>query len=287
MGRPAPILGWRKGALPALLMISIAVTAAPRVQPARADSIEAAPEDARSVLARAFANRYDVDTREIVDIVVRNAHGEERRRRLEVATKRIRGRFHSIGRFTEPEYLRGTAILNIENTDRSDDHFLYLRTLQRVRRLSVHQRADAFMGTDLTYEDFERRRVDDYEVRFLAPGTVAEEAVQVLEGRPWFDSAYARVEFFVAISDGAILETRYYKRGAERPFKLLHAPRAETRRLAGHSLPTHLLVENLVRRTVTEVWIEQLAVNPDLEDSLFTASAIEVGRPIPGLESSQ
>jgi len=280
-------VSFRGVAFAASLLISLAVAAPPYPEPARAEPVDAIPEDARSLLARTFSNRYDVDTREIVDIAVRDGHGAVRRRRLEVATKRIGGRLHSIGRFTDPEYLRGTAILSIENADRSDDHFLYLRTLQRVRRLSVRQRADAFMGTDLAYEDLERRRVDDYDVRFLAPAAVAGEAVRVVEGRPRFDSAYARVEFFIASADGAILETRYYKREAERPFKLLRAPRAGTRTFAGHALPTHLVVENFVRRTVTEVWIEQLAVNPDLDDGLFTSAALEVGRPIPGLDSSR
>jgi hypothetical protein len=271
--------------LASALLVSVAPW--PHSEAAGAESVDAIPEDARALLARAFSNRYDIDTREIVDIVVRDGSGAERRRRLEVATKRIGGRFHSLGRFTEPHTLRGAAILSIENDDRSDDHFLYLRTLQRVRRLSSRQRAGAFMGTGLTYEDFERRRVDDYDVRLLPSTTVTGEVVRVVEGRPRFDSAYARVEFFIADADTAILETRYYKRGAGRPFKILHAPREATRTIAAHSLPTHLLVEDLARRTETEVWIEQLAVNPELDDGLFTSAALEVGRPIPGLDSSR
>ena len=278
----------RQGAaLASALLVAVAVALRPHPETARAENAGAIPEDARALLARAFSNRYDIDTREIVDIVVRNDSGAERRRRLEVATKRIDGRFHSLGRFIEPDTLRGAAILSIENGDRSDDHFLFLRTLQRMRRLSSRQRADAFMGTGLTYEDFERRRVDDYDARFLPSTTVAGEAVRVVEGLSRFDSAYARVEFFIAGADTAILETRYYKRDAEHPFKILHAPREETRTFAGRPLPTHLRVEDLARRTETEVWIEQLAVNPELDDGLFTSAALEVGRPIPGLDSSR
>jgi hypothetical protein len=276
----------RGAALASALLFGVLVALRPHPDAVRAELADAIPEGPRALLARAFSNRYDIDTREIVDIAVRNGSGAEQRRRLEVATKRIGGRFHSLGRFIEPPYLRGAAILSIENGDRSDDHFLYLRTLQRVRRLSSRQRADSFMGTGLTYEDFERRRVDDYDVRFLAPTKVAGDAVRVVEGLPRFDSAYARVEFFIAGSDMAILETRYYKRDAERPFKILHAPRETTRAFAGHLLPTYLRVENLARRTETEVWIEQLSVNPDLDDGLFTGAALEVGRPIPGLDSS-
>ena len=75
-------------------------------------------------------------------------------------------------------------------------------------------------------------------------------------------SGYARVEFWIARSDAAILETRYFKqRHASPPYKVIHAPRADTRQLGGHALPTRILVENLARGTQTEVWIEQLSID--------------------------
>lgn len=251
---------------------------------APAGAQDAAPDGGREIMRRAFHNRYAMDTRQVIEVAIRNGAGEERVRRVTVATKHIDGRLHSIGRFVEPEYLRGTTILNIENRDRSDDHFLFLRSLERIRRISTNQRSDSFMGSDLSYEDFERRRVEDYDLVARAQARVEGEAVRVVEGRPRFVSAYERVEFFVAESDDSILETRYYKRGAARPFKIIRVPRARIQRFGDHLLPTFLEVENLSRGTRTVVRIHELSVNPDLDDSLFTASAIEVGRPIPGLE---
>ncbi len=245
---------------------------------------DAVPDGAYEVVRRAFERRYSADTRQVIEVVVSNRYGEERRRRVAVAAKHIDGRLHSLGRFLAPEYLRGTTILNVENPDRSDDHFLYLRSLERIRRISMNHRSDAFMGTDLTYEDFERRRVDDYELEARPEASVEGERVHLVEGRPRFDSTYDRVDFFIAVSDGAMLETRYYKRDAEAPFKIIRAPRSHTRPFGAHVLPTYLVVENLPRGTRTQVWIRNLTVNPELEDSLFTASSIEVGRPIPGLE---
>ncbi len=242
------------------------------------------PPGAREIIQRAFQNRYAMDTRQIIEVVMRSEAGEERVKRVAVATKYIGGRLHSLGRFLEPEYLRGTTILNIENADRSDDHFLFLRSLERIRRVSTNQRADSFMGTDLTYEDFERRRVGDYDLALLPAAAIEGEPVHVVEGRPRFASAYERVEFFVAESDASILETRLYKRGAERPFKVTRTPRAQMRRFGERVLPTFLEVENLSRGTRTEVRIRELTVDPELDDSLFTATAIEMGRPIPGLE---
>jgi len=251
--------------------------------PARGQARDGAPPTAEAILRTAFALRYDLDTRQIVHLVVRNASGDERRRRLHVASKRIDGRLHSLGRFVEPPTLRGTTVLTIENDDRSDDHFIFLPALQRIRRVTSAQRADAFMGTDLSYEDFERRWAEDYAAE-MGPAAVVEGApVFTIRARPRFDSGYARVDFFVARSDFAILEIRYYKRGSPEPFKVLTAPRAHTEQVDGHVLPTRMVVRNHARSTETEVRIEQLAVNPDLDDSLFTSTAMEVGRPIPGL----
>ncbi len=233
---------------------------------------------------RLIDNRYEVDTRAFIRLVVRSPRSAPTERRLAMATKRIAGRLHSLGRFTEPEYLRGMTILSIENERGSGDHFVYLRELAKLRRISSSQRADAFMGTDLSFEDFERRRVGDYQLELRPAAQVGGEKVHVVAGTPRYVSSYASVEFWIARSDAAILETRYFKRDAVVAFKVIHTPRADTRRLGGHSLPTHILVENHARGTQTEAWIEQLSIDPGLNDALFTAAAVEVGRPIPGLE---
>jgi hypothetical protein len=96
------------------------------------------------VLERAFRNRYEVDTREFIEVVVRNPESELSRRRLAVATKRIDGRLHSLGRFIAPEYLRGMTILSIENARGSGDHFVYLREVAKLP--DSRHRADAFMA---------------------------------------------------------------------------------------------------------------------------------------------
>ena len=265
-------------ALAVLAILSISPT------PAASEAEPDLPPAADRLLERAFRNRYEVDTREFIEVVVRNPESELSRRRLAVATKRIGGRLHSLGRFTAPEYLRGMTILSIENGRGSGDHFVYLREAAKLRRISIGHRADAFMGTDLTYEDFERRRVEHYRAELWPPTVLGGEPVDVVSALPRYPSGYARVEFWIARSDAAILETRYFKQAAGSPYKVIHAPRADTKQLGGHALPTRILVENLARGTQTEVWIQQRSVDPGLDDAIFTAAAVEIGRPIPGLE---
>ena len=100
-------------------------------------------------------------------------------------------------------------------------------------------------------------------------------------GRPRYASGYAELVFSVAVADAAILEIRYWKRGAAAPTKLLRAPRASIRRFDGVSLPTRIVVENHARRTRTEVKIDRIEVGVALDDSLFTASSLAAGRAVP------
>jgi len=239
---------------------------------------------AEEVLTSAFANRYEFDSTQIIDVLVRSGEETPGKKRLAVATKRIEGRLHSLGRFIEPEYLRGTTILSIENSDRNSDHFVYIRGLQKIRRITAAQRQDSLMGTDLVYEDIERRRVSDYRLEEGGMATVGGESAFVVLAVPRLKSAYERVEFLVATSDSSLLETRYFKRAADTPYKVAVAPRKSTTNVGGHAIPTYVKIENSVQGTTTEVWIHELRVNPELDDSLFSSSAIEVGRPIPGLE---
>ena len=79
--------------------------------------------------------------------------------------------------FLEPKNLRDTAFLTVDFAEpgREDDQWLYLPAARKVRRISATDRGEAFLGTDLSYEDVKletRVGLDDY--RFA---TVGEEEV--------------------------------------------------------------------------------------------------------------
>jgi hypothetical protein len=113
---------------------------------------DAIVHSAEEILSLAFANRYDCDLRAEIELRMSDRSGSERRRLVKTVVKRIDGRLHSIGRLVSPQYLKGMTIMSIENRDRSDDSFVYLPSLGRVRRITTAQRADSFLGSDLTYE---------------------------------------------------------------------------------------------------------------------------------------
>jgi hypothetical protein len=236
---------------------------------------------AASVLSAAFANRYEVDAISRIELVMRNGSGEESRRNVQYLTKMIGQRLHSIARITAPEYLRGMTILTIEQRDRSHDAFVFLPALGKTRRVTTAQKGDAFFGSDLTYEDLERKQIDEFELGELAIAEHEGEAVYRIGGALVRKGNYSRVEFDVAQSDRAILATRYYKRGGQRPYRVLEAPRSAMVEREGHVLPTRLLASDVRRGTSTEVLITGLRVNPSISDRVFTVGTLEQERKLP------
>ncbi len=239
------------------------------------------PPTSESVLAAAFFNRYEVDAISRIELVMRDGSGEERRRKVQYITKMIGQRLHSIARLTAPEYLRGMTILIIEQRDRSHDAFIFLPSLGKARRVTTAQKGDAFFGSDLTYEDLERKRIDEFELGELTVAEREGEAIYRIGGALVRKGNYSRVEFDIAQSDSAILATRYYKRGEQQPFRVLEAPRSAMVEQGGHVLPTRLLARDVLRGTETEVLITGFRINASISDRIFTVATLEQERKLP------
>ena len=111
----------------------------------------------------------------------------------------------SIMVFDRPRDLKGTAILTHTHKVDSDDQWLYLPALKRVKRLSSADKSGPFMGSEFAYEDLSSAEVEKYRYRFLRNETVDGEAMFVVERVPvdqksgysrqitWVDEAHFRL----------------------------------------------------------------------------------------------
>lgn len=232
---------------------------------------------APEILRRAFANQYGCGSWALVELVTRAEGGAPRTRRLVMASRLVDGRFHAIGQLVDPPALRGMTFLMAEPRDGVRDAFVFLPSLGRVRRISLAQRGESFLGTDVTYADLERRRVRDFEVFGARAGEVGGEPVHVVRARPRRPAAWVAIDFAVAIRDFAILEQRAFARGEDRPFRVLQAPRSRMVEGSGHVLPGYLRVVDRRRRSTTEVTFRRLRIAPELDPELFLVTSLERG----------
>jgi outer membrane lipoprotein-sorting protein len=99
------------------------------------------------------------------------------------------GEKHSAIFYTEPANLKDTAFLTYDYDDyaKSDDQWLYLPELRRVRRISSSNRGDYYLGTDFTYEDMKldtRLSRADYNWKTTGTEEVNGHKCFVIEGEP-------------------------------------------------------------------------------------------------------
>jgi outer membrane lipoprotein-sorting protein len=233
------------------------------------------------ILSAAFENRYDVDMVSTIKLVMSNSRGQERKREFEAVSKLIDGRLHSIGRLIWPHHLRGMTILTIEAGERGHDAFVYMPAMKMVRRISTAQRGDSFFGTDVTYEDLERRRVADYVLESARRSEIGGEAVYIITAKPHEKERYSQVTFSISQSDHAILEIRFFKRDQKEPYRVVSSDRASMVEQSGHVLPLRMTVRDLRQGSTTEVFFRDLEVDPEIDDRVFSVRTLEQQRDLP------
>jgi hypothetical protein len=199
-----------------------------------------------------------------------------------MAQKRIDGKMHSLTRFEAPAPLRGMRILSIEAEDRSDDHFVFLKSQQRVRRVRT-TRKDSFLGTDFSIEDMEKRVPGDFKLRLLEDEVLEGESVYRIEAIPVYESGYAHLEYLVAKSDFTNLGIRYFKKEMDEPFKELRVLRESIKKYDDVLIGTHAYVRDYRKNSETHVYLDRIVLDPELENSLFSSSSLDSNRKIPGI----
>ncbi len=69
--------------------------------------------------------------------------------------------------FNSPKDVKGTATLTFTHKEGSDDQWLFLPSIKRVKRISSNNKSGPFMGSEFAYEDLSSQEVEKYSYKFL------------------------------------------------------------------------------------------------------------------------
>ncbi|MEE3332369.1 MAG: outer membrane lipoprotein-sorting protein [Myxococcota bacterium] len=252
------------------ILLSLTTTAIIVASPGLAEG-----KSATEVLDGAFESRFGADMTAEIELTMRDRSGREHRRMFEAASKMIDGKMHSVGKLNWPNYLRNMTILTIEADERDHDAFVYMPSLERIRRISSAQRGDAFFGTDITYEDLERRHADEFRIDVFESALTNGEESHHIQATPLEKMTFSKVDYFIAKADLAVLETRFYRGDSEEPYRIVHTDREKMVSKDSFILPTVIVVENLDRRTITTAIFRNLRINPEIDERLFSTSVLQ------------
>lgn len=134
------------------------------------------------------AERRDLgfqDSSSSLEMILRNKQGDEsiRKMRNRVLEKTEDGD-KSIFVFDNPVDVKGTALLTFSHKVKSDDQWLYLPALKRVKRIASSNKSGPFMGSEFAYEDMSAQEVEKYTYRYLRDEQLDEHLTFVVERFP-------------------------------------------------------------------------------------------------------
>ena len=109
-------------------------------------------------------NAYEVE----LTMILKNANGQESTRAMNSQTLEVANDGDkSMISFMEPKDIKGTAMLTYSHRTESDDKWLFLPSIKRVKRISSNNKSGPFMGSEFAYEDLGSQEVEKYTYEFI------------------------------------------------------------------------------------------------------------------------
>lgn len=207
-------------------------------------------------------------------IVVRDKSGATRELAFSGRSHRYDGLLaKGVVRFSAPADVAGVGFLQIQSKDGEDDRFLYLPELKRSRRISGANRSQAFMGTDFSYADLDRRDLRQAVAQSRGDEAVSKFPCWHLAVTPTrSDAPYARAELWVRKDNFLPLKMQMYSRSGVLVKTLTTQ---EVRRVAGRWFISRSTMVSHEAARQTELTIDQIEPRSDLPDGEFTVRNLE------------
>lgn len=175
------------------------------------------PEERGLEIAIAADKRGEgyVDSQASMEMVLINKQGKESKRSLRV--KSLEGEAEagdkSLTIFDTPRDQKGTALLTYTHKEKSDDQWLYLPALKRVKKISSRNKSGPFVGSEFAFEDISAQEVEKYNYKYLGEEKVGEFDCFKIERFPLDKySGYTRQIVWMEKADYRVVKVEYYDR---------------------------------------------------------------------------
>ncbi len=156
------------------------------------------------------------DSRVELEMILRNAAGQQSTRKLEIAT--LEKPDENVGDkslvlFDTPRDIKGTALLSHAKILDPDDQWLYLPALKRVKRIASSNKSGPFVGSEFAFEDFTAIELNKFDYRLIGTETCGAFQCDVLERLPRYEnSGYSKQIAWVDQDVFQIRKVEFYDR---------------------------------------------------------------------------
>lgn len=149
-----------------------------------------------------------------MEMVLKNEHGESSTRRMAIKTlEQEDDGDKSIIVFDYPRDVNGTVFLSFSHPSTSDEQWLYMPAIKRVKRISSSNKSGSFMGSEFSFEDLTSFEVEKYTYKLVDEETLNGANCWVIEQYPVDEhSGYLRRVVWVDKAEYRTQKVMFYDR---------------------------------------------------------------------------
>jgi outer membrane lipoprotein-sorting protein len=186
--------------------------------------------------------------------------------------------------FREPVDIRGARFLVVQKKP-ENDMYIYMPALFKVRKVTSRNISNSIMGTDFSYEDFERLQgmLSDLRAEQLPDATLVGRPVYVLMSYPPETSGYVKIATYIDKESCIPLQIEFYESEHELR-KLLTVKPSDIQHQDGIYFPQELVLKDLKQKTATRLIVHDVTIGATLNEDLFNPKKMQ-GAEIPAISS--
>lgn len=234
--------------------------------------------DGREIMQKAEDSVKVDSTHGLVKMVLTDKNNTQSERILEMFEAKDKdGLAQSLIIFHKPASVAGTRFLVKEQKGRSDDKFIYLPSLKRVRRIAASEGGQSFMGSDFSYDDMSTRDIDEDTHTLLREEKYNGQDCYVVQSVPKNpkDAQYALRISWIRKDNFVPIKVELYET-KDRLKKVLTIDKLE--KIDNVWTPVVTTMKNVIDKHSTTLTMQKIEYNKKLPEALFTQRFLETGR---------
>jgi len=210
-------------------------------------------------------------------MTIENSRGNQRVREIKQFVKSVKNGEKKIMFFLSPADVKNTSFMtwSYDEKGKSDDQWIYLPALKKVKRISSDSKGDYFMGSDFTYDDLGDRHPMDDTHTILREEVVNGEETIVIESVPKDEEyMYSRTVTWVVKDSWIGLKKEFYDEDDE----LLKILTVEGQKSFGNVIIlTKVKMDNVQRNQFTIMEFSDVQIDKGIPNNKFTERMMKRG----------
>ena len=210
-------------------------------------------------------------------MTIENSRGNQRVREIKQFVKSVKSGEKKIMFFLSPADVKNTSFMtwSYDEKGKSDDQWIYLPALKKVKRISSDSKGDYFMGSDFTYDDLGDRHPMDDTHTILREEVVNGEETIVIESVPKDEEyMYSRTVTWVIKDSWIGLKKEFYDEDDE----LLKILTVEGQKSFGDVIIlTKVKMNNVQRNQFTIMEFSDVQIDTGIPNNKFTERMMKRG----------